>query len=161
MKFQVVIFAKNLKLNNKSATLYLQNRYITLEISYIIHIFSKALRLLCLKFVSMKFTTYTDRKYFALQRGKEHKPYEFGNKSSFAYTCHGGIIVGAMAIEGNAFDGHTLKPQLDQVKELTGGKTRKAIVDPGSLPEDPLAHVRQTAAFHAALFRFNPFWDCL
>jgi IS5 family transposase len=34
-----------------------------------------------------------------------------------------------MAIEGNAYDGHTLKPQLDQVKELTGGKIRKAIVD--------------------------------
>ncbi len=66
-----------------------------------------------------------------IAKGKEHKPYEFGNKSSFAYTRHGGIIVGAMAIEGNAFDGHTLKPQLDQVRELTGGKTRKAIVDRG------------------------------
>ena len=39
MKFQVVIFAKKLKLNSKSATLYFKNRYITLEISYIIHIF--------------------------------------------------------------------------------------------------------------------------
>jgi len=66
-----------------------------------------------------------------IAKGKEHKPYEFGNKSSFAYTRHGGIIVGAMAIEGNAFDGHTLKPQLQQVRELTGGKTRKAIVDRG------------------------------
>ncbi len=66
-----------------------------------------------------------------IAKGKEHKPYEFGNKSSFAYTRNGGIIVGAMAIEGNAFDGHTLKPQLDQVKELTGGKIKKAIVDRG------------------------------
>ena len=64
-------------------------------------------------------------------KGKEHKPYEFGNKSSFAYTRHGGIIVGAMAIKGNAFDGHTLKPQLEQVRELTKGKIRKAIVDRG------------------------------
>ena len=36
-----------------------------------------------------------------------------------------------MAIEGNAYDGHTLKPQLEQVKELTGGKIKKAIVDKG------------------------------
>jgi IS5 family transposase len=73
-----------------------------------------------------------------IAKGKEHKPYEFGNKSSFAYTRHGGIIVGAMAIEGNAFDGHTLKPQLDQVKELTGGKIRKAIVDRGYRGRDKI-----------------------
>jgi IS5 family transposase len=36
-----------------------------------------------------------------------------------------------MAVEGNAYDGHTLKPQLEQVKELTGGKIKKAIVDRG------------------------------
>jgi IS5 family transposase len=66
-----------------------------------------------------------------ISKGKEHKQYEFGNKSSFAYTRGSGIIVGAMAIEGNAYDGHTLKPQLDQVKELTGGRIRKAIVDKG------------------------------
>ena len=60
------------------------------------------------------------------------------DKSSFAYTRHGGIIVGAMAIEGNAFDGHTLKPQLEQVKELTGGKTRKAIVDRGYRGRDKI-----------------------
>ena len=34
-----------------------------------------------------------------------------------------------MAREGNANDGHTLKPQLDHLKELTGGRIRKAIVD--------------------------------
>ncbi len=66
-----------------------------------------------------------------IAKGKEHKPYEFGNKSSFAYTRKSGIIVGAMAIEGNAYDGHTLKPQLLQVRELTGGKIKKAIVDRG------------------------------
>jgi len=66
-----------------------------------------------------------------ISKGKEHKQYEFGNKSSFAYTRKSGIIVGAMAIEGNLYDGHTLEPQLEQVKELTGGKIRKAIVDRG------------------------------
>jgi IS5 family transposase len=66
-----------------------------------------------------------------ISKGKEHKQYEFGNKSSFAYTRKSGIIVGAMAVEGNAYDGHTLQPQLEQVKELTGGKIKKAIVDRG------------------------------
>jgi transposase, IS5 family len=66
-----------------------------------------------------------------IAKGKEHKPYEFGNKSSFAYTRQSGIIVGALAIEGNLFDGHTLEPQLDQVRECTNGKIRKVIVDRG------------------------------
>ena len=66
-----------------------------------------------------------------IAKGKEHKPYEFGNKSSFAYTRKSGIIVGAMAIEGNVYDGHTLKPQLLQVRELTSGIIKKAIVDRG------------------------------
>lgn len=66
-----------------------------------------------------------------ISKGKEHKPYEFGNKSSFAYTRKSGIIVGAMAIKGNVYDGHTLQPQLEQVKELTGGKVKKAIADRG------------------------------
>jgi IS5 family transposase len=66
-----------------------------------------------------------------ISKGKEHKQYEFGNKSSFAYTKVTGIIVGAMAIEGNIYDGRTLKPQLEQVTELTEGKIKKAIVDKG------------------------------
>lgn len=66
-----------------------------------------------------------------IAKGKEHKKYEFGNKSSFAYTRLGGIIVGALAFEGNPFDGHTLKPQIEQVKELTGIAPRYAIVDRG------------------------------
>ena len=73
-----------------------------------------------------------------IAKGKEHKPYEFGNKSSFAYTRHAGIIVGAMAFEDNAFDSHTLKPQLEQIRELTGGKTRKAIVDRGYRGRDKI-----------------------
>jgi IS5 family transposase len=50
-----------------------------------------------------------------ISKGKEHKQYEFGNKSSFAYNRGSGIIVGAMAIDGNAYDGHTLEQQLEQV----------------------------------------------
>jgi IS5 family transposase len=66
-----------------------------------------------------------------IAKGKEHKKYEFGNKSSFAYTRRSGIIVGALAFEKNPYDGHTLKPQLAQVQELTGRDPRYAIVDRG------------------------------
>jgi transposase, IS5 family len=66
-----------------------------------------------------------------IAKGKEHKPYEFGNKSSFAYTRKSGIVVEAMAIDGNAYDGHNLKPQLLQVRELTGGRIKKVIVGRG------------------------------
>jgi transposase, IS5 family len=66
-----------------------------------------------------------------ISKGKEYKQYEFENKSSFTYTMGSGIIVGAMAIDGNAYDGHTLEPQLELVKELTAGKIKKAIVDKG------------------------------
>jgi len=66
-----------------------------------------------------------------IAKGKEHKKYEFGNKSSVVYTRHGGIIVGAMAFEKNPFDGHTLQSQLEQVQELTSFVPRYAIVDRG------------------------------
>ncbi len=52
-------------------------------------------------------------KILCISKGKEHKQYEFGNKSSFVPTSGSGIIVGAMAIDANAYDGHTLKPQLE------------------------------------------------
>ena len=60
-----------------------------------------------------------------ISKGKEYKQYEFGNKSSFANNRKSGIIVGAMAVEGNIYDGRTLKPQLDQVTELTVGKIKQ------------------------------------
>jgi hypothetical protein len=41
-----------------------------------------------------------------ISKEKKPKPYKFGNISSISYTFGSGIIVGAMAIEGNAFDGH-------------------------------------------------------
>jgi IS5 family transposase len=80
---------------------------------------------------SNKIYSIHEPEVLCIAKGKEHKPYEFGNKSSFAYTRKSGIIVGAMAVEGNIYDGHTLKPQLEQVKDLTGGNIKKAIVDRG------------------------------
>jgi len=55
-----------------------------------------------------------------IAKGKAHKKYEFGNKSSFATTSREGFVVGAMGLHGNPFDGHTLKGQLEQTARLCG-----------------------------------------
>jgi len=66
-----------------------------------------------------------------ISKGKEHKKYEFGNESGFVITKNSGIIIGAMAFEGNPYDGHTLLPQLDQVSDLLGRLPKIALVDRG------------------------------
>ena len=66
-----------------------------------------------------------------IAKGKEAKKFEFGNKSSLVVTKHSRIIIGAIAFEGNPYDGHTLDAQLDQVERLTGKLPRVAIVDRG------------------------------
>ena len=66
-----------------------------------------------------------------IAKGKEAKKYEFGNKSSIVATKYSRIIVGAMAFEGNPYDGHTLDAQLGQVKRLTTKLPQVAIVDRG------------------------------
>jgi IS5 family transposase len=51
-----------------------------------------------------------------ISKGKAHKRYEFGNKVSVAVTSRGGWFIGAMALHGNPYDGHTLTKAIDQVK---------------------------------------------
>jgi IS5 family transposase len=66
-----------------------------------------------------------------ISKSKDHKKYEFGNKSGFVFTKKSGIIIGAMAFEGNPYDGHTLQPQLEQVSDLMGRLPKAALVDRG------------------------------
>jgi len=66
-----------------------------------------------------------------ISKGKEHKKYEFGNKSSIVLTKNSGIVIGAMAFEENLYDGHTLEPQLTQIKDLLGRLPETALVDRG------------------------------
>lgn len=66
-----------------------------------------------------------------IAKGKAHRPYEFGVKTSLATTAHGGFVLGAMACPGNPFDGHTLDGQLDQVARLTGKLPHRVHVDKG------------------------------
>jgi IS5 family transposase len=55
-----------------------------------------------------------------ISKWKAHKRYEFGCKVSVAATSRGGWFVGAMAIHGNPYDGHTLTDALSQVERIAG-----------------------------------------
>jgi IS5 family transposase len=66
-----------------------------------------------------------------ISKGKAHKRYEFGCKVSVAATSRGGWFVGAMAVHGNPYDGHTLKDALEQVQRVAGENPEHAFVDMG------------------------------
>ena len=65
-----------------------------------------------------------------ISKGKAHKRYEFGCKVSVAATSKGGWFLGAMAVHGNPYDGHTLKDALKQVKRVIR-EPEHAFVDMG------------------------------
>lgn len=45
-----------------------------------------------------------------IAKGKSHKKYEFGCKVSFVTSSKGNFFLGAQALHGNPFDGHTRQP---------------------------------------------------
>lgn len=53
-----------------------------------------------------------------IAKGKAHKKYEFGCKVSIATTSKDNFVVGAQALHGNPYDGHTLKTSLEQAERL-------------------------------------------
>ena len=66
-----------------------------------------------------------------IAKGKAHRPYEFGVKTSLATTHKEGFCVGIQTCPGNPYDGHTLGAQLDQVEKLTGKVPSQTFVDKG------------------------------
>jgi transposase, IS5 family len=66
-----------------------------------------------------------------IAKGKEAKKFEFGNKSGIVVTRTTKIVVGALAFEGNPYDGHTLEDHLLQTEYLTGSRPKIGIVDRG------------------------------
>jgi len=66
-----------------------------------------------------------------IAKGKASKKYEFGCKASFASTNKSNFIVGAMALHGKPYDGHTLRKVLTQIQKLTGVKPTEVQVDQG------------------------------
>jgi IS5 family transposase len=55
-----------------------------------------------------------------IAKGKAHKRYEFGVKLSLVATSREGFVIGAQALHGNPYDGHTLAGALAQAGELAG-----------------------------------------
>lgn len=68
-----------------------------------------------------------------IAKGKAHKKYEFGCKGSFVTSSKGNFVLGAMALSGNPYDGHTLQKALKQAQGLMPVKNKitHAFVDQG------------------------------
>jgi IS5 family transposase len=68
-------------------------------------------------------------------KGKARTRYEFGVKVSIATTNErakgGQFVLGAMAVPGNPYDGHTLAAQIDQTAKLSGVPVARAYADRG------------------------------
>lgn len=96
-------------------------------------------------------------------KGKAHKRYEFGCKTSVATTSKSNWIVGTQALDGNPYDGHTLRDAIQQVERLTGQTPKDVMVDQGyrghGYAGSALVHVvrtipkRATRAFRRMLKR--------
>ena len=66
-----------------------------------------------------------------ISKGKAHKPYEFGSKVSISRTRDIGIILGALALPGNSYDGHTVQEAHKQIKKLIGKQPENLHRRPG------------------------------
>ena len=66
-----------------------------------------------------------------ISKGKARVRYEFGCKVSVATTLDEGFVVGMRSFAGNPYDGHTLRPALEQVEILTDQRPELAVVDRG------------------------------
>lgn len=66
-----------------------------------------------------------------ISKAKEHKKYEFGSKVSIIRTKNTGVIIGALNIKKNDYDGHTLAPALEQPQRVTGHILKNNFVDRG------------------------------
>jgi IS5 family transposase len=68
-----------------------------------------------------------------ISKGKAHKKYEFGCKVSLSITHKKGtgIITSANALQGNPYDGHTLRDTLSLSHAVSGIKVAKVFVDKG------------------------------
>ena len=66
-----------------------------------------------------------------ISKGKAHKRYEFGCKVSVTTTSKDNFVVGAQAIHGNPYDGHTLREAVEQAERLGDFKTKDIYADRG------------------------------
>ena len=68
---------------------------------------------------------------YCIAKGKDHIPYEYGNKVSVASTAKSNIIVGVVSHEQSIYDGHTLPAILAHIKRSRGTAAKQATCDRG------------------------------
>ncbi len=68
---------------------------------------------------------------YCTAKGKDNKPYEYGNKVTIASTAKGHLIVGVVSHERNLHDSHTLPEVLQHIKLSCGKAVRQAVCDRG------------------------------
>jgi len=66
-----------------------------------------------------------------IAKGKASRRYEFGCKASYATTNKSNFIIGAIALHGKPYDGHTLDKVLQQVIDITDKITTEVQIDQG------------------------------
>ena len=94
-----------------------------------------------------------------ISKGKVHKRYEFGCKVSIVSSSKDTWIIGADALHGNPYDGHTLAPSIEQANRLTGWRPKEVFCDRGyrgaarSVPEVKVHLPRRRKKSHSRSFR--------
>ncbi len=78
-----------------------------------------------------KFYSLHEIDAYAINKGKDHKGYEFGTKASIAITKTSAIIVGVAAHKENIHDSKTLESVLDNVHKNRSTPVEEAITDRG------------------------------
>lgn len=66
-----------------------------------------------------------------IAKGKAHKKYEFGSKVSVTVTHKEGLALDVSALEGNPYDGHTLKAALARAEENSLRPIKMVFTDKG------------------------------
>lgn len=66
-----------------------------------------------------------------VSKGKAHKRYEFGGKVALAVSSKGGWVLAAQALEGNPYDGHTLRSTVDRIVATSGTEPEHVYCDMG------------------------------
>lgn len=66
-----------------------------------------------------------------ISKGKAHKMYEFGCKTSLISTARSNWIIGVKSYHGNPFDGHTLKTATSEAEQGTGVTIKAIFGDKG------------------------------
>ena len=74
---------------------------------------------------------------YCIGKGKDHKPYEYGNKVSIASTAKTNIIVAVVSHESNIHDNYTLPEVLAHIENSRGKEAKHAVCDRGYRGKKP------------------------